>query len=221
MKLQDWATRRDLGPIRYAELHDFYMVDIPLAGAIWQEDAGPVLHILDENLTAPGVVPMTTEDFESGDFSQFPWEHSGNAIWTVTSQEQNTGLFCAESGSISHNDSTTLEVTLQCVSGNITFYRKVSCEPNFDQLTFFIDGVQQDAWSGEMEWAEVSFAVIEGARTFSWTYSKDNSASRGNDTACIDDIDFPIGTGPVTAASTIRKAEQPPCQIDIHYEFDK
>jgi len=49
-----------------------------------------------------------------------------------------------------------------------------------------------DKWSGEEDWAEVSFHVDGGERTFEWIYSKDGSASEGDDTAWIDDIVFPI-----------------------------
>ena len=51
---------------------------------------------------------------------------------------------------------------------------------------------EKDEWSGTEDWAEVSFAVTEGSRTFEWTYTKDSSASDGEDTAWIDDIVFPI-----------------------------
>jgi hypothetical protein len=38
-----------------------------------------------------------------------------------------------------HNDVTTLQVTLECGSGDITFYRKVSSESNYDSLEFHTD----------------------------------------------------------------------------------
>ncbi len=81
---------------------------------------------------------------------------------------------------------------VDCVDGDITFYRKVSSEDNFDYLRFYIDGVEQDKWSGGKDWERISFPVIAGTRTFEWIYSKDGSESEGNDTAWIDDIVFPI-----------------------------
>jgi len=146
-----------------------------------------------------GILPISiglpaTEDFETNDFSGsgLPWEHSGDTYWTVTSQESHTGFHSATAGPISNNSSTTLQVTLDCSSDDITFYRKVSSEPNYDYLKFYIDGQQKEQWSGEVNWDEVSFPVTEGTRTFKWTYSKDGSESRGNDTAWIDDIVFPV-----------------------------
>jgi len=132
------------------------------------------------------------DDFETGDFNTFPWEHYGDISWNITSGERHSGTYSAKAGAIDHYESTTLPVTLDCVSGDITFYCKVSSESSFDYLTFYIDGVEQDKWSGEEDWAEVSFPVIAGTRTFEWTYSKDGSVSEYDDTAWIDDIVFPI-----------------------------
>jgi hypothetical protein len=83
-------------------------------------------------------------------------------------------------------------LTLDCISGEISFYYKVSCERYYDYLRFYIDGTQQDEWSGNEGWTQVSFPVRAGRRTFEWIYSKDESSSNGSDTAWIDDIVFPI-----------------------------
>ncbi len=76
--------------------------------------------------------------------------------------------------------------------GDVAFYRKVSSESGSDYLKFYIDRVKQGEWSGEQDWVEVSYPVTAGIRTFEWTYSKDGSASNGDDTAWIDDIVFPV-----------------------------
>jgi endoglucanase len=138
-------------------------------------------------------INSSTEDFETGDFSKFPWRSSGDTNWTIASYEKNSGSYSAQAGTIDHDETTTLRVTLDCPSGAITFYRKVSSESNYDLLEFYIDGVEKDSWSGEEDWAEVSFHVNGGRRTFEWTYSKDGSSSEGDDTAWIDDIVFPAG----------------------------
>ena len=132
------------------------------------------------------------EDFETGDLSKFPWKHAGNASWTITSREKHFGAYSAQAGIIEDDESTTLRVTLDCASGNITFYHKVSSESGSDYLKFYIDGVQKDKWSGTEDWAKVSFGVTAGTRTFKWTYSKDGSEAGGEDTVWIDDIEFPI-----------------------------
>lgn len=135
---------------------------------------------------------LSTEDFESRNFRKFPWEHGGDASWSTSSLERYSGRHSAESGPIEDNERSVLMMTLECVSSDITFYRKVSSESRYDHLLFFIDGEEKGNWSGEEDWAEVSFPVDGGTRTFEWTYSKDSSRSIGSDAAWIDDIVFPL-----------------------------
>ena len=136
------------------------------------------------------------EGFESNNFSTFPWEHHGDASWTITSYEKHSGTYSAQAGSIDHEEKTTLQVILDCVSGDITFYRKVSSEGGCDYLKFYIDGEEKGEWSGTVDWGQVSFPVRAGTRTFEWTYSKDVSIYEDDDTAWIDDIVFPVGLYP-------------------------
>jgi hypothetical protein len=133
----------------------------------------------------------STEDFETNDFRRYPWTQDGDLGWQIALQERHRGLCSAASGPIADGESSVLRVILTCVSGEITFYRKVSSEANCDNLAFFIDGVEQDQWSGEQDWAEVAFPVSRGTRVFEWVYTKDGSFSKGADTAWIDDIVFP------------------------------
>ncbi len=140
-----------------------------------------------------GIPPRgSREDFETNNFRKFPWEHEGDGHWTTTSWEKHSGNYSAQAGSIDDYGRTTLRVRLDCISGNITFYRKVSSESLSDFLTFYIDGVEKDTWSGDEDWAKLSFHVATGTRTFEWTYSKDYSVAEGDDTAWIDDIAFPV-----------------------------
>ncbi len=135
---------------------------------------------------------LSTEDFETNDFGKFTWSGSGDESWSTTRQEMNSGSYSAQSGPIEDGESTTLKVSVDCASGDITFYRKVSSESCCDDLKFKIDGVEKGSWAGEEHWAEVSFPVDEGIRTFEWTYSKDDSVSERADSAWIDDIVFPL-----------------------------
>jgi len=135
---------------------------------------------------------LVSEDFETGDFGKFPWQHYGDTNWAVTSWQEHSGAYSAQAGAIEDDESTTLQVRLDCVPGNITFHCKVSSELDYDYLKFYIDGVEKGSWSGDEDWTEVSFPVTEGTRTFEWTYSKDGSMAEGDDTAWIDDIVFPV-----------------------------
>jgi len=192
--LEDWATLNYVGIIPYAKLQDFYMVGIPLIGAVLVDSAGPRLHVLDESLIEQGTRDVPSkENFDTGDFSKFPWKHFGDATWNITSNQARSGTYSAQSGQIDNGQSSTLQITLDCIEGDVTFYRKVSCMPYFDFMQFWINGVEKGKWSGEKDWAEVSFPVTAGTRTFKWSYSRDTFGPPWfDDAAWIDDIVFPI-----------------------------
>jgi uncharacterized cupredoxin-like copper-binding protein len=141
-------------------------------------------------------IGLIIENFETGDFSSFPWEFAGSADWSVVTEDPHEGTYCAKSGIITHNQTSELILNAEVtIDGTISFYRKVSSESSttsfYDGLKFFIDGVEQDKWQGEVAWSEVSYPVTTGNRTFKWQYYKDGSVSNGSDCAWIDYIIFP------------------------------
>ena len=91
------------------------------------------------------------------------------------------------------NEESELSITLDVVAdGDISFYKFVSSENNYDFLKFKINGQKLDEWSGvDLAWSFVSFPVISGVNTFKWEYEKDASQSDGQDCAWIDYIVFP------------------------------
>lgn len=143
-------------------------------------------------------IGLLIEDWETGNFNKFPWVMGGNANWTIVTDNPQEGIYCARSGNIEDSQSTSLEVTVNVTGdGDITFYRKVSSENNYDYLRFYIDGAQMEQWSGTVAWGQVSYPVTAGEHTFKWTYSKDFTVSSGSDCAWIDYIVFPYPVPPV------------------------
>ncbi len=139
-------------------------------------------------------IGVTGDGFESGGFTAYPWMNSSFIPWTLETAASNvhTGNYSARSGTISHDSSTELTLTLNIESpGNVSFWRKVSSENNYDLLTFSIDGIVKDSWSGIRSWEPFSYPVNTGIHTFKWAYIKDEYVSYGNDCAWIDDIFFP------------------------------
>ena len=137
-------------------------------------------------------IGLIIEDWETGGFDKFPWTMSGNSDWTMDANDPYEGVYSAKSGNISDSQTSNLEVVFNIVSdGEITFYKKVSSENNWDFLKFFIDGNQMDQWSGNVPWGMESFTVTTGVHTFKWQYYKDSSVSNGEDCAWIDYIIFP------------------------------
>jgi hypothetical protein len=135
---------------------------------------------------------LIVEDFETGNFSQFPWNTSGFFLWTVTDISPLEGVYCGKSGQIGNGKQSTLALTLNVLgTDSISFYSKVSSEPIFDKLQFFIDIQPMGEWSGTLPWQRHSYPVTAGSHTFKWVYSKDNATNAGSDCAWVDFIAFP------------------------------
>jgi len=174
-------------------LHLFISQDCPNDEVIpigFAMNAG--IQLLNHSIMIP--VGIIGESFESGDFTAFPWVNNSTNPWTIISGTSNAhfGNYAAKSGAIGNNGSTTLQITMEVSSaGNISFWRKVSSEANYDWLKFYIDNNETGSWSGEIGWSEVSYPVTAGSHIFKWTYSKDVGSVSGSDCAWLDDIRFP------------------------------
>ncbi|MAU30032.1 MAG: hypothetical protein CMA26_02845 [Euryarchaeota archaeon] len=102
-----------------------------------------------------------------------------------------SGAYSARSGDISDSETTTMEFTGSMSNGTVAFSYNVSSEPNYDFLTFSIDGVQLAQWSGTQS-GNFSTPVSLGQHTLTWSYVKDGSISSGSDAAWVDDVTIPL-----------------------------
>ena len=144
------------------------------------------------------VIGFNKEDFETGDFDLVDWGFGGTRDWRIDNEFFYDGNFSARSGYISHNMESSLMVDMIIFEdGNISFYRKISCEDdpsvnnNYDYLAFFVDGSEMGRWDGEQDWTYNEYPVTAGFHRFEWRYHKDESISRGRDGAWLDCITFP------------------------------
>jgi len=147
-------------------------------------------YIVAETIFAP--IGYIYEDFETGDFSMFEWQ-MGTRSWEISNVNPYEGVYSAVSQDIGDSQTATILLTMDVPSdGEISFFRKVSSEANFDYLKFYINGNLQDEWAGNVAWGEVVFDVPAGTGVeFKWDYNKDSSVSSGSDCAWIDYIVFP------------------------------
>lgn len=135
------------------------------------------------------------EDFETGNFQTFNWQNGGDAYWTVTSDNPYDGIYCAISGDLLDEQTSELSIELENVSEGqtISFYYKISSEPDYDFFIFEIDGRSFIYESGEKNWTLFEYTFTEtGNYTLKFIYVKDGSVYAGNDCAWIDNIDFPV-----------------------------
>lgn len=114
----------------------------------------------------------------------------GNAAWFAQSATVHDGRSAAQSGVITHSQSTSIQTT---VSGNgtISFWWNVSSQSGGDYLRFYIDGVEQ---SGSISgttgtWARKTFTVATaGTHTLKWAYTKNSSTTAGSDCGWVDEV---------------------------------
>jgi hypothetical protein len=139
-------------------------------------------------------IGIIDEDYETGDFTQFAWVNDIDYPWTIDNVNVYEGVNSTKSGSslpdgeVSHLD-INVDVT---APGQVSFYKFVSSEQDYDFLQFYIDGNKQGEWSGiDNAWSFVSFPVSVGNHDFEWEYDKDGAVSDGQDCAWLDYIVFP------------------------------
>jgi hypothetical protein len=157
-----------------------------------------------DSLTTYVMLIPIAEDFETGNFSSFPWTLTGSQPWFTTTDSPFEGTTCSRSGAIPNQSSTSMSVTIPVISrDSISFMYKVSSELDYDFLKFMVDQVETGAWSGQqLTWQQAKFPIDSGSRTFTWSYTKDYYYEEGMDCAWIDYIIFP-------ATSLYTSIEQP------------
>jgi hypothetical protein len=128
------------------------------------------------------------EDFETGDFSNLPWEHGGDGPWTIDSFEHFEGGYSAKSADLPRYSLSILSVTTACGQGEVYFMLKSGSGGTF---RFSVDGgyvFDWTDWEGDLDWALVMIPVGAGIHTFEWSYEPEGF---GEDHAWIDAIRFP------------------------------
>ena len=158
------------------------------------------------------------EDFESNGFTSYNWTNGTNP-WEITSSNVYAGSYSARSktnlgdGTYGSTKNSDLSITLNVIEASqISYFRKVSSESNYDFFTFAIDGNVMEELSGEVGWGQASFDVAPGYHTFRFRYAKDRSEASGSDCAWIDNIIFPISGQSMTPTS--------PLLVINHYDIE-
>ena len=148
---------------------------------------------VDESLSFSNI-----ENFESQSFDNYNWQFGGDANWLI-SDTAVEGLYSAQSGSIGNNQISEISLNILTTDpSEVSFYKKVSCENvgsqtgnYYDYLAFYIDGVEQEKWAGEIDWSLSTFPLSSGEHNLKWTFIKDQGVSSGQDASWIDFIVMP------------------------------
>jgi Leucine-rich repeat (LRR) protein len=119
------------------------------------------------------------------------WQSSANAPWFVQTNVSHNGQSSAQSGAIADGQESWLQTTVNG-PGTLSFWEKVSSEPNFDFLEFYINDILQTNLliSGETDWVQRSVTLSAGTYTLRWEYTKDNSGKIGSDASWLAEVSF-------------------------------
>ena len=146
------------------------------------------------NNTFNAIVGIIEEDYETGDFTNYAWVNDPVYPWVIDNVNIYEGIHSSRSGDgLPDNMVSHLNINVDVAApGDISFFKFVSSEQDFDYLQFYIDGSKQGEWSGiDNAWSFVSFPVTVGNHDLEWEYDKDSGLSDGQDCAWLDYIVFP------------------------------
>lgn len=136
----------------------------------------------------------TSFSFDTGGFPP-EFTCAGDAAWVIDGAAYHSSPRALRSGPLENGQASTVTLSGTVPAGKtlaaISFYRKVSSEPQYDSLTFSIGGTEQGRWSGEVGWGQASYTLSIGGGMeyrFTWSYMKDSAVSIGADCAWIDDV---------------------------------
>ncbi|MEA3444079.1 MAG: T9SS type A sorting domain-containing protein [Bacteroidota bacterium] len=133
------------------------------------------------------------DNFEMGNLNSFGWLFGGDAPWIIDDTIVYEGVYSSRSGYITHNEESSLIYEIDVADeGDLGFYKKVSSEPTYDFLRFYVDGVMLDEWEGNDDWSHESFTLGTGPHVLRWCYEKDYSVSTASDAAWIDYVTLPV-----------------------------
>ena len=140
-------------------------------------------------------VGMAKETFETGDFTLLPWDTTHPNAWLLDTAASSVfaGRFSAKSYPIRARQQSIIQLPITTIADDsISFFLRTSTEQGYDYLSFYIDGVRQNQWSGNTGWKRVAFFVAQGTHVFRWQYEKDDTGDSGSNCVWIDNITLPL-----------------------------
>jgi hypothetical protein len=136
------------------------------------------------------------------------WSMAGNTGWVAQVDVAHDSVAAGQSGAITDGQNSRLE-TWVTGPGTISFWWKVSSEPNNDRLQFYINSTIMAAISGEVDWQWQSFSVPSGTnQLLKWRYGKNASLSAGQDRGWVDQIQYASTDGYTLPAITSQPEDQ-------------
>src|SRR5204862_5667376 len=104
------------------------------------------------------------------DNSDATWTTSGAIGWGGEQAVNHDGSDAAQSGAVSNGKDSSLNATISG-PGVLSFWWKVSSEPDYDSLALYMDGDLIEYHSGEFDWTQKTITIPNGFHKLRWTYS--------------------------------------------------
>ncbi len=129
------------------------------------------------------------------------WSSDGTTEWIDDYTITHDGTDAARSGYLGDNGASWVVTTVEG-PGNISFWWKVSSEPNNDVLVCYLDDYPLGSMiSGEVDWQYLSFDITTaGTHTIRWAFLKNESISMGSDAGWLDQVIWTNNLNPTACA---------------------
>ena len=134
-------------------------------------------------------------DFEN------PWKYSVTSwTWTRTTNNPSEWSYSLESSNSWNNTQSCFELSQTLsATGTVTFDYQVSSQAGSDYLRFYIDDIEQQAWSWNAWWSTYTKNDLSAqTHNYKWCYIKDGAGSSGSDKAWIDYITIDSSIADIT-----------------------
>lgn len=224
---QSMAFDLNTGALYWAQVstandHGFYQVDVQTGAATSLGEIGGSGAQLTGLFMVPETAPEPVAevvDFETGDFSQFPFNNTFDIPWQIF--EDGNGNRCMRSGNREQPSTTSaIEATFNYPEpGYIYFDGKCRGEGTstlHDRCRFYIDGTLRFEYGAQGSvWHPYLFELAAGSHTFRWEYVKDNNVNPEGDYFAVDNIKF--ATGSPCVAPTNLVVNPTPSEVSIHW----
>jgi len=139
---------------------------------------------------------------EALDNCELEFTTGGDEAWFGQTEVSYFGGDAAQSGAITHNQVSWMQTVVEG-PGLLSFWWKVSSEGSYDFLRFYINDLQKNLISGNIDWQLREYFIPEGTHTLKWAYTKDGSVSQGQDCGWVDNLIFTVVDPPSVVTAEI------------------
>lgn len=138
----------------------------------------------------------------------------GDEPWLGQVCASHDGTDAARSGPLDAYGQTWLE-TAVVGPGTLSFWWRVSSEANCDYLRFALNGKEQAALSGEVDWEQRRFWLGTGTNALRWVYAKNRDVSAGQDAGWVDQAAFTPAASAIPGSMGDLDGDGQPTVLDL------